>query len=83
VIGQRAERAQHDYLAGPGVATHPDLGIESGRSAGGLPDHGDRPARVLIARLVGRLDGGFGVFFVDDDDEGEHPPEGDGSVPLP
>ena len=73
---------QDDDLTGAGVAAHPDLGVEARGSPLVPGDDRDDPARVLVAGVVGDLDGRLGVLLVDDDDQGEHPAEGHGADVL-
>ena len=57
VRGERAVAAQHDDLAGPGVAADPDLRVQPRRRPRCAAGQHDHPARVLAAGGVAGLDG--------------------------
>ena len=82
VARQRPVEPEDDDLAGARVAAHTDLGVEPGDPALVPGRNRDDPARVLVARVVGHLDGPLGVLLVHDDDQRQDPAEGHGADVL-
>ena len=72
-----AGRAQHQHLAGAGVAAEPDLRVQVGRAVLGVVRDDDDAARVLAAGVVRGVDRLVGVPVAHRDDERQHASEGD------
>ncbi len=83
VRGERAVAAQHDDLAGPGVAADPDLRVQPGGGAALAAGQHDHAARVLAARGVAGLDGPLdAAAVVGDDHQRQHPAEREHTAAL-